>query len=51
MLELFREGHVADAWFQWKDNLVGLEYSNEDGLWYLDNRVTLCLLAKLVKEF
>jgi hypothetical protein len=39
LLELFREGYVADAWFQSKDNLEGLEYSNEDGLWYLDNRV------------
>jgi hypothetical protein len=41
MLKIFREGYVADAWFQSKDNLVGLEYSNEDGLWYLDNRVVV----------
>jgi hypothetical protein len=41
LLELFREGYVADAWFQSEDNLVGLEYSNEDGLWYLDNRVVV----------
>jgi hypothetical protein len=41
LLELFREGYVADAWFQSKDNLEGLEYSNEDGLWYLDNRVVV----------
>jgi hypothetical protein len=41
---------VADAWFQSKDNLVGLEYSNEDGLWYLDNRVPV-VLVKLVREF
>jgi hypothetical protein len=32
---------VADAWCQSKDNLEGLEYSNEDGLWYLDNRVVV----------
>jgi hypothetical protein len=41
LLELFREGYVADAWFQSSDNLVGLEYSDEDGLWYLDNRVVV----------
>jgi hypothetical protein len=41
MLELFREGYVADAWFQSRDNLKGLEYSTEDGLWYLDNRVVV----------
>jgi hypothetical protein len=41
LLELFREGYVADAWFQSKDNPEGLEYSNEDGLWYLDNRVVV----------
>jgi hypothetical protein len=32
---------MADAWFQSNDNLVGLEYSNEDGLWFLDNRVVV----------
>jgi hypothetical protein len=41
LLELFGEGYVADAWFQSKDNLVGLEYSKEDGLWYLDNCVVV----------
>jgi hypothetical protein len=41
LLELFREGYVADAWFQSTYNLEGLEYSNEDGLWYLDNRVVM----------
>jgi hypothetical protein len=41
LLELFREGYVADAWFQSSDNLDELEYSNEDGLWYLDNRVVV----------
>jgi hypothetical protein len=41
LLELFREGYVADAWFQSKDNLEGLVYSNEDGLWYLNNRVVV----------
>jgi hypothetical protein len=41
LLELFREGYVADAWFQSSDNLDGLEYSNEDGLWHLDNRVVV----------
>jgi hypothetical protein len=41
LLELFRDGYVADAWFQSKDSLEGLEYSNEDGLWYLDNRVVV----------
>jgi hypothetical protein len=33
LLELFREGYVADAWFQSKDNLEGLEYSKDDGSW------------------
>jgi hypothetical protein len=32
---------VADAWFQSSDNLDGLEYSNEDGLWYLDNHAVV----------
>jgi hypothetical protein len=32
---------VADAWLQSKDDLEGLEYSNEDGLWYLDNQVVV----------
>jgi hypothetical protein len=41
LLELFREGYVADAWFHSKDNLEGLDYSKEDGLWYLDNRVVV----------
>jgi hypothetical protein len=41
LLELFREGYVADAWFQSKNNLDGLEYSNEAGLWYLDHRVVV----------
>jgi hypothetical protein len=41
LLELIREKYVADAWFQSKDNLDRLEYSNEDGLWYLDNRVVV----------
>jgi hypothetical protein len=41
VLELFREGYVANAWFQSRDNLEGLEYSTEDGLWYLDNRVVV----------
>jgi hypothetical protein len=41
LLELFREGYVADAWFQSSDNLDGLESSNEDGLWYLNNRVVV----------
>jgi hypothetical protein len=41
LLEIFREGYVVYAWFQLKDNLEGLEYSNEDGLWYLDNRVVV----------
>jgi hypothetical protein len=41
LLKLFKEGYVADAWFQSKDNLEGLEYSNEDGLWYPDNRVVV----------
>jgi hypothetical protein len=41
LLELFREGYVANAWFQSKDNLEGLEYSNEDGLWYLNNQVVV----------
>jgi hypothetical protein len=41
LLELFREGYGADAWFRLKDNLVGLESLNEDGFWYLDNRVVV----------
>jgi hypothetical protein len=41
LLELLREGYVADAWFQSSDNLDGLEYSNEDGSWYLDNRAVV----------
>jgi hypothetical protein len=41
LLELFREGYVDDAWFQSEDNLDGLKYSNEVGLWYLDNRVVV----------
>jgi hypothetical protein len=32
---------VADAWFQSSDHLDGLEYLDEDGLWYLDNRVVV----------
>jgi hypothetical protein len=32
---------VADAWFQLKDNLEGLEYSNEDGLWFFVNQVVV----------
>lgn len=31
LLDLFRKGHEADVWFLSKDNLVGLEYDNEDG--------------------
>jgi hypothetical protein len=50
LLELFREGYVADAWFQSKDNLEGLEYSNEDGLRYPITK-WLCLLVKLVTKF
>ena len=41
LLDLFRKGYVADAWFQSRDNLKGLEYSTEDGLYYLDDRVVV----------
>jgi hypothetical protein len=41
LLEFFREEYVVDVWFQLKDNLEGLEYSNKDGLWYLDDRVVV----------
>ncbi len=41
LLDLFRKGYKADSWFQSEDNLSGLEYSEEDGLWYLDNRVVV----------
>jgi cytochrome c1 len=35
------KGYVADAWFQSRVNLDGLEYSIEDGLRYLDDRVVV----------
>jgi hypothetical protein len=50
LLELFREGYVADAWFQSKDNLEG---------WSIRRKMVcgisitkwLCLLVKLVTKF
>jgi hypothetical protein len=41
LLELFRKCHEVDVWFLLKDNLVGLEYDNEDSLWYLNHRVAV----------
>jgi hypothetical protein len=41
LLDLFRKGYEADLWFLSKDNLVGLEYDFEDGLWYLHSRVVV----------
>jgi hypothetical protein len=41
---------VADHWFQLKDNLNGLEYSNEGVLWYLDDYVVVPLVEARRRE-
>jgi hypothetical protein len=54
LLELFREGYVADAWFQSKDNEKttwlgwSIRMKMVCGIWIT---VWLCLLVRLVKEF
>ena len=45
--EVFRKGYASDPWFRSPENLDGLHFDEDEGLWYL--RITEWL-SQLVKR-